>query len=963
MPTVDGQDASGTGRPGAGLAPAPPRLPPGPARTLNRRLHALYRAAGTPSEAALAATAQTMQTMQTAPDAQTAAPPVLTGLDIDRLLGSPGGAGTLRETLALASALAVLAGEDPDGVVDGVRGLWQRAAVEQAAGLRTAERWDPVALGVHPAPGPDGAADLPLTEYLRRPHDEALRHRLAHAAAADRGVFVVLVGRSASGKTRAAYEAVRAALPEWPVLVPADAVQLTTWVEEDGVDARTVLWLNESQRYLTGSAGETAARALGRLLERVAPLAVVGTLWPEHVRRLTGGGQSGGDDNFQARTLLTSPHATIGVPDTLPAHLPETARAAARDPRLAAAVRAAGSGRRVLQHLTTGPELVRRWEDGPDHWYSAAEHAVLTAAVEARRLGHTSAVPPQFLEGAATAFMDSTTRATVGDDWFEAAIGSLTATEAGPPGLIADRLGPGVGNPDGYRPNDYLEQHVRRVRAHLAPPAGFWAAGRWARTGDDAHALGRAAEDRRRYADALALFEQAVAAGSPRARASWAVLLETTGYPADAEETAGTDAQAWAAVAVARENAGNGPGARAAYERTAALGDVWAWAALARMRQAAGEAEDAEAVAEEAAAAGHTLVWQALGRMRADEPAVAERAFRRVVETGDPWGWLDLARLAERAGHLPAAAEHTARAAAAGVIPAWAELVRLHWALGDRCAAERAAVGGAAAGAAEGWSVLARLRVRAGDPAGAEAAYRAAADRGSGAARRDLALLADARGDSRTAEEVAASAALRGDADAWAALAEARTRRGEDDGAERAAGEAARAGDVEAWLALARARQAAEDGTGAERAADLAADHGSPAAWSALARIRERAGDRDGSVRAVERAVSLGAPEAWTALGRVREEAGDRMAAEDAYRRGTATGDADAYALLGALYRETGRLTEARDALRTAVDAGHRDAWEGLLAVLRLLSPVGSAAQRAEALRTTGFTADAPLST
>ena len=271
---------------------------------------------------------------------------------------------------------------------------------DETVQLRTAAEWDPVRLGVHPAPGPDGAMDLPMTEYLARPHDATLRRRLARTAETNQAALVLLVGRSASGKTRALYEAVAAVLPDWPVLFPADAEELAEWVEGDGIDPRTVLWLNETQRYLDGAAGERAARALGRLLDRVAPLAVVGTMWPEHMRRLTAR-QNGLESAPHTLALLTGPHGMITVPDTLSGDAAAVDSAAVRDPRIAAAVRAAGSGQRVLQHLTAGPELVRRWEMGPDQWFTATEHAVLTAAAEARRLGHASAVPKLLLREAA----------------------------------------------------------------------------------------------------------------------------------------------------------------------------------------------------------------------------------------------------------------------------------------------------------------------------------------------------------------------------------------------------------------------------------------------------------------------------------------------------------------------------------------------------------------------------------
>ncbi|MFF9066545.1 hypothetical protein ACF09E_14445 [Streptomyces sp. NPDC014891] len=820
---------------------------------------------------------------------------------------------------------------------------------------RPAARWDPERLGVHPALGSDEIADLPLTEYLPRPHDQTLRQILARTASRAGASFILLVGSSASGKTRALYEAVTVALPDWPLMRPADAEELCAWAEASLVGPRTVLWLDEAQRYLDGAQGERAAKELGRLLDRIAPLAVVGTVWPDHLRRLTEGR---GDEAPHVRALLTGRHPRIMVPDTLSAAAPAVAAAAARDPRMAAAVRAAGTGNRVLQHLTGGPELVRRWDMGPGLWFTASEHAVLTAAVEARRLGHAGAVPALLLREAATRFMDPTARAAAGKEWFPAAISALTTTTGGPVPLIAERYATDVGDPDSYRPDDYLEQHIRRIRAHLVPPAAFWSDAVSARTADDLYALAAAAEQRRRYACAAELYEKAVERGHGRARASLAVLLETTDGRTAAEEKAAADPVAWAALAVSRESDGDVGAAFDAYRRAADSGDVWAWSAMARIREAEGDSAAADGIATQAASAGQTHAWRTLGRMRANQGSTATTAFEQAVRAGDGWGHIGLAQMAERVGSLADAVEHATRAADTGVGEAWAHLVRLHWALGARESALAAAAGGADVGNPEGWSVLARLRYREGDLPGAAAAHREAAAMGSGAAWRALALLAEADGDDDGADESAAQAARTGDPQVWSALAEVRAERGKAIGAARAATEAARAGDVEAWIGLARYRESVGNGAGAELAADQATERGSPAAWSALSRMRERVGDRDGSRRAVLRAAALGARDAWTALGRVREETGDTAAAERAYVRGCEAGDTEAYSALGALRLEQGRSKEACAAYRSAVDAGLTHAWEGLLSALAAQAPRAVSARTVGELRRTGLPAD-----
>jgi transcriptional regulator with XRE-family HTH domain len=95
---------------------------------------------------------------------------------------------------------------------------------------------DPRQLGVHPAISVAASGGRPgygrrlpeLPPYVRRDVDEELREAIVDAAG--RGGLVVLVGGSSTGKTRTAFEAVRAELPNWRVLHPADPAELATAV-------------------------------------------------------------------------------------------------------------------------------------------------------------------------------------------------------------------------------------------------------------------------------------------------------------------------------------------------------------------------------------------------------------------------------------------------------------------------------------------------------------------------------------------------------------------------------------------------------------------------------------------------------------------------------------------------------------------------------------------------------------
>ena len=913
----------------------PPRVPPSPLREFKRYVYRLYLAAGAPSLEKIVALVAEDDSLPGSPGRDT----------VNRLLGGaklPG----LPDAESVASVLARMAGnvEQASKTAAHTRQLWIDAKESPVAPLRTAAQWGAAQLGVHHAAAVDGTGSDTLTPYIERKHDETLRDRLQHAAAGKRSVLAVLVGHSSTGKSRAAFEAVLSELPNWPVLFPSDPIELMAWIATDSIDARTVVWLNEAQRYLSGTTGDGAARALKGLLGTVTPVAVIGSMWPEYLRNLTARSTDTQDEHFHARFLLEVHRAEIHVPDNLGGRsLRDARKVAAHDPRIAAALAAArqpaGAGARVIQQLTGGPELVKRYDSGPGGSFSEIEYAVITAAVDARRLGHLSALPGELIADAAAGYLPTTGRVTHDREWFTAAVKALSPQSNGfLSALVPDRVEPGFGAPDGYHPADFLDQYVRRVRAHLAPPPELWeAAIHRARSADDLYAMGQSAQQRRRYAYAMRFYRGAIERGSTAARPALSLLLEELGDGAGAESVAANSPQAWVSLAMARENTGDREGAQHAYSVAVREGDPWAWAALTRIREVAGDRQGAEETAAEAAESGNAQAWQTLARLRErrGDSDGAMSAYRRAAEAGEPWGWIGLARLCERAGDRTRAATVYETAAAAGITAASAHLVHLCWEVGDKEGAERAAVWGADHGDAEAWSVLARFRGQHGDLTGADRAYTLAAAVGASSALTHLARLREEGGDRPGAERAAGEASQTGDSDAWNALARLREEQGDGALANLAAAEAARIGDTNAWMTLARLREGARDRAGAERAANEAAESGDPEAWSALSRIRERAGDREASESAARRAAEVGSTGCWTGLGREREQQGDVEAAERAYTVAAELGDPDAWGALGRLYEETGNGQGAERAYKFAVDAGDTEAWEGLLRTSR----------------------------
>ena len=192
---------------------------------------------------------------------------------------------------------------------------------------------------------------------------------------------MLLVGGSSVGKTRCAVEAVKRLLPDWWLVHPGGPAEVTALAHAP--PPRTVVWLDELQRYLDGEHGLTGA-AVRALVTAVHPAVIIGTLWPDRYTAYMAVPRPGGaDPHARERQVLDLAEVVRIAPEFSPAEQNRAHAAAARDRRLQIALSAAGYG--LTQTLAAAPQLVARWEDAqaadPYAW------AVLTAALDAARLG------------------------------------------------------------------------------------------------------------------------------------------------------------------------------------------------------------------------------------------------------------------------------------------------------------------------------------------------------------------------------------------------------------------------------------------------------------------------------------------------------------------------------------------------------------------------------------------------
>ncbi|MEU1125535.1 hypothetical protein ABZ371_18705 [Streptomyces sp. NPDC005899] len=726
------------------------------------------------------------------------------------------------------------------------------------------------ALGVHPAihsavstPGLE-----PLPRYLDRAHDLALRS-LVREAAEGRNRFGVLVGGSSTGKTRACFEALSLLDPSWRVWHPPSAHELVEGLTAQHPLSRTVLWLNETQRYLTNADDDPAARALHALLNDAGrgPVLVLGTLWPEHLRDLTH------HDNPAERLLEDRqiPIEDVGF-RSVPAAMVEAATA--RDPRLAEAI--AASPDEATQYLAGGRELLARYQGGPEI------RALIDAAVDTARLGYSDDVTQPFLSAAAWALLPESYKRTRGSRWSETWLIQALADAGEPcrgvPGPLTTLVtGPEQRRADGdtYRLADYLRQQISRRHVLDCPPDTWWeAAVTHLPSPAGLQALAKAAKKRARYRLSADLARRALGADPCAPVHELLVSLHwRAGHLADAEAAANQALELGnthpALLLAQRLNSAGKPREAAGWQRRAAesVDSADAWAALATTLLDLGDVED------------------------------AVRAGRRI---GD-WQLGNFAYALSSGGHSAEALLFARGLAAEGnceVILAEAGRLAEQDRLQD------------AIDLLEGTERL-----------GAPGAYE------------DLMFLYEEAGDSRRAEEAGCRAVSEhGYGKALRRLCAHREEAGDQVGAARALLALGSCPDQEEYLVSAAGGfWEAGDLESASSAADQAIACGRPDGWVLLALIARTAGDSEGQEHAIGRAVRSEDGETWQLLGAFYAEYEDDVrSAAAAYRRAAELGQHDAWKDLAKLWHDAGDPARRDQAVTDAVAGGHVKCLWGL---------------------------------
>ena len=318
--------------------------------------------------------------------------------------------------------------------------------------------------GIHPAisvaNGKPGTRNSELPAYVERDIDAELRAALTDMATV--GGFLLLVGRSATGKSRTAYEALQATLPDWKLLIPADAAEIDTWLSYRNKLDQTVIWLDDMAPLL--ASGKMTAHVLKRVLsDRDHPVMLIGTIWPDTYDELIhedvvvpdlAVAQVWRDNRTILTKLVTRKYTLDDFSDT------EWARAheiAAQDNRIADVIRF-WNVHSLPQLLASKDRLEARWL-GRVNVYGSA---IVSAVIAVRRCGYYEPVSLEILKSLAPCFLTGVQRAAArADNWFDTAVQwAIKPIQGGASPSLLVSYATTIGEPIGWLASDILVDYA-----------------------------------------------------------------------------------------------------------------------------------------------------------------------------------------------------------------------------------------------------------------------------------------------------------------------------------------------------------------------------------------------------------------------------------------------------------------------------------------------------------------------
>ncbi|MBV9162527.1 MAG: tetratricopeptide repeat protein [Pseudonocardiales bacterium] len=382
---------------------------------------------------------------------------------------------------------------------------------------RIRELDDPIALRVHPATPLEhvvnGHSVLDrVPPYVPRDVQDQLRK------AVTRGGFVLLSGDSTAGKTRAAYEAIRALLPDHILIAPAGRESLATILPAVLEHRRCVVWLDDLERFL-GHGGLTVPM-VGRLLgEGERQVILLATLRSAEFDRYSAREEptlSGPDHEAwrTAREVLDLAQVVEIQRRWSPAEL-QRARSYTDDPRIQSALSQTGQFG-LAEVLAAGPELAKDWRNA---WRPGAHPrgaALIAAAVDCRRSGQHDPIKVELLTELAEHYLSARGEALLRPEPLTEALAWATTPSHGTSSLLLPSSTDGC-----YLAFDYLID----LPGLDSIPSTIWDTLIEHATPQQAFAIGDAATQRFQFTPAIAAYRKAADHHIANADVAWANAL------------------------------------------------------------------------------------------------------------------------------------------------------------------------------------------------------------------------------------------------------------------------------------------------------------------------------------------------------------------------------------------------------------------------------------------------------
>ncbi|NUT35748.1 MAG: sel1 repeat family protein [Hamadaea sp.] len=590
-------------------------------------------------------------------------------------------------TLALGGRLTVTA-RRPQAHL---RSLADLCRLRRGSRLQTVgEVSDLRSLGVHAPRGVPGSRAATMPPYVARDADQTVRRVVAGSR------FVLLVGQSSAGKSRTAYEAIRAAHPRLPLIVPLNTVALAEMVDRGLLPRRGILWLDNIESYLISSL--TSIR-LNEIFQRTGIVVVATMRDAEYIRFRSGAAEGGLNpaDISDARHVLDSA-TNVRLERGWSAAERAAARGlAAADPRIEHAERLADTFG-LAEYIAAARDLLEKWEgawDIPGHPVGAA---IVEAAVDCRRIGITEPVTVDLLRDLHAAYLERRGGRRLSPAAFDEDLTWATTPILGTVGLL-------IPSGDGYEAFDYLVDHTQSDERSRPVPQSTWTAvlatlpAQGFTLGANAYASGlpevaeqcwSSAADRGdiramdalsvlyertpgRAADAETWLRSAAALRHPDACFRLGARLlkagrldEAVEYLALASDLAHVDASF--ALGVVHDRLGDGDSARKRLSIAAEGGHAGAALKLGQLAQGDGRDDEALRWLSIAADAGDAEAAYRMGILRARrwQFEEARRWFEAAAHHGHVGAMYELGVLASRSASRTAEAERWLRAAVSG---------------------------------------------------------------------------------------------------------------------------------------------------------------------------------------------------------------------------------------------------------------------------------------------------------